>query len=246
MDNEGVKEIERIVKAGQQALSPIKIGDSEYTAQALARIPEFHPLPGTREFLTLTGLAGLLIENPDKIPAGAFIHVLDFNAVEIVGPPEGEALKSAVYAKAKSPVSQDFPFDRFMPVEEMVIKVRSLFAPNDELAEVVSMLVNVDSTKSVSQDDDGVGQAITVKVGGSGAIREPKLNRGIFKLKPFRTFQEIDQPEGEFLFRIKTDTEKGASAALFSAGGNAWRLLAIARIKDYLTTTLGGKFTVLG
>lgn len=246
-ENDGhiVKEIERLVEANQKALAPIKIGDHDYTAQSLKRVSKPHWIQGPRNFLTLQGLVLYLTHDPDGITA-PYIHVEDYNIVTLLGAPEGEEKKHPIYANVKSPVAQDFPFDKFMPVEEMVIKVRSLFDDNEDLREICGMLTNIDSSAKVNQSDDGIAQRVTVSTGGSGIVKENATNKGYYKLKPFRTFQEIEQPEGLFLFRIKTDVDKGASAALFSAGGNAWKLEAVKLIKEYLTKELDGKTIILG
>jgi hypothetical protein len=49
------------------------------------------------------------------------------------------------------------------------------------------------------------------------------------KLKPFRTFAEIEQPESEFILRL----QDGPRIALFAADGGKWKLEAINSIKKY-------------
>ena len=55
----------------------------------------------------------------------------------------------------------------------------------------------------------------------------------IVKLKPYRTFQEIDQPEGLFLIRID---ERGITFT--EADGGMWKLEARKTIKKYLEEKL--------
>ncbi len=233
LDGGAVQQVERLALAGQIAQPTIKIGESDYTAQTLHRVKPFHALPETQSFQTLKAMVEFLGLEARQKP-GMYLHVLDYNKVELTGPLESEDLKSPTYALTVCPLGNDFKFDTFMPVEEMVIKVRTLFAPNPDMDKLVALLINVDSTETVKQKDDGVQQSVTIKKGGSSVEREFTTNQGIFQLQPFRTFQEIAQPVGEFLFRIKTDPERGASAAIFSAGGNAWKLDAIDKIKAYL------------
>lgn len=69
-------------------------------------------------------------------------------------------------------------------------------------------------------------------------------------LKPYRTFDEIDQPESDFIFRIKSDKFDGITCALFSADGGAWITEAKQRIKEYLRNELSdliekGKIIIL-
>lgn len=260
LDGGAVKEIERLVVANQQAKQPLDLGTlGLFTAQGLDRIKPFHALPEPRKFLNLTGLIAYLNLNPDGLGfavkgvgisadtknKGVYLHVTDYNKLQLIGPPESEDRKNPVYATAESPVSNDFQFDQFMPVETLVIKLRTLFQDNDDLKEIVAMLVSVDNTESVKQEDDGIGQGLTVKRGGSGVLKGPKDNRGSFKLQPFRTFAEINQPEIDVLFRIKTDVERGASAAIFSAGGTGWKLVAIDRIGTHIKANGPKDLTIL-
>lgn len=56
----------------------------------------------------------------------------------------------------------------------------------------------------------------------------------IVRLKPYRTFNEVDQPESEFLVRLS----EGGYVALYEADGGAWTLQARRNVADYLKTAL--------
>ena len=62
-------------------------------------------------------------------------------------------------------------------------------------------------------------------------------------LRPYRTFNEVEQPASQFVFRIN----KSANLALFEADGGKWQLEAISNIADYLMKELAGndKITIL-
>ena len=59
------------------------------------------------------------------------------------------------------------------------------------------------------------------------------------KLQPFRTFHEVEQPEIEFVFRMKNGSS-GVSCALFEADGGAWKFNAVHSIAEYLKKELEG------
>jgi hypothetical protein len=59
-----------------------------------------------------------------------------------------------------------------------------------------------------------------------------------FKLKPFRTFREVDQPESPFIFRVHQQAEEMPKCALYEADGGAWKLQAMKNIGDYLKEKL--------
>lgn len=57
----------------------------------------------------------------------------------------------------------------------------------------------------------------------------------------------MEQPESQFVFRMKEDKYDGVQCALFEADGGAWRLNAMANIKAYLAHELNDleQFTVI-
>lgn len=54
------------------------------------------------------------------------------------------------------------------------------------------------------------------------------------ELAPYRTFLEVEQPESQFIFRMKD----GPRCAIFEADGGAWRNQAITNIREYLKNEL--------
>ena len=82
--------------------------------------------------------------------------------------------------------------------------------------------------------DDGVSQKAAIKTGiaskGEAIIPSP------IKLKPYRTFLEVSQPESDFVFRMKESM--GVFCALFEADGGAWKMDAMEYIKWYLEDRL--------
>ena len=103
----------------------------------------------------------------------------------------------------------------------------------------------VESGTLAEYGDDGVTQKATVKTGiaskGDAIVPNP------VKLKPYRTFLEVDQPASEFVFRMKQDKYDGVLCALFEADGGAWKMEATERIKKYLESELKeyDNFTVI-
>lgn len=103
----------------------------------------------------------------------------------------------------------------------------------------------VESGTLAEYGDDGVTQKATVKTGiaskGDAIVPNP------VKLKPYRTFLEVDQPVSEFIFRMKQDKYDGVLCALFEADGGAWKMEATERIKKYLESELKeySDFTVI-
>lgn len=125
--------------------------------------------------------------------------------------------------------------ERFMEQERFIIQMQSMFADTDDKACVMQVAGNVEDETVANYGDDGVSQKATIRTG--LVNMEDVIVPNPVKLRPYRTFHEIEQPESEFIFRMKN--EKGVvTCALFEADGGAWRLEAVHSISEYLTDAL--------
>ena len=103
----------------------------------------------------------------------------------------------------------------------------------------MKLLGSITEQNSAEVSDDGFSQNVVVRKG--IALKDNRTINPIVKLKPYRTFAEIDQPESEFLLRLSD----GANVALYEADGGAWKLEARKRIADYLREALDGQEDIL-
>ena len=121
--------------------------------------------------------------------------------------------------------------------DEAMIKLRSMFqrAPEGEKNDVdyiLDLLSHMSFDQSVKSDDNGITQTVQVRKGVS--FVENKAVRPIVTLAPYRTFQEVKQPESEFVFRVYDDR----SISLTAADGGMWKLAARDAVYRYLETAL--------
>lgn len=102
--------------------------------------------------------------------------------------------------------------------------------------EVIAMkLVNdISLGAKVIYNDNGVATTVTTKSGVS--LQTNEAIRPIVKLRPYRTFQEVEQPESTFLIRIN---DRGIS--FIEADGGMWRLTARNTIKAFLEEKLAAE-----
>jgi hypothetical protein len=116
----------------------------------------------------------------------------------------------------------------------MVVLLQTCFVRGvGDWAKVVAVAGNVTAGSTREYTDDGVSQAVTAKVGvatkADVAMPNPVL------LAPYRTFPEIEQPIGSFVFRARSNgSDNAPSFALFEADGGAWRIDAMERIVAWL------------
>lgn len=200
----------------------------------------FEPRSAAIGGMTLDGLVEYIKTNPEGMDfSRAFIQVDDFATVRLYDGFSGKDKKRTVFYEVdldkNLPV---FPFDQFLPLEEFIIKMGSLFAPTPDLAEVVALVSKVVAQDEIITADNGLSQNLTVKKGVSGAITEGTVSKGSYVLRPFRTFREIQQPESRFILRLRPVEGGLPKAALFDADGGSWRLYAVMQIQKYLREML--------
>ena len=95
--------------------------------------------------------------------------------------------------------------------------------------------------KGSEAQDNGITQTVTVR-DGVASLAQAKTPNPV-TLRPYRTFNEVEQPASQFVFRVN----KSANLALFEADGGKWKLDAVKNISDYLKTELANndKITIL-
>lgn len=134
-----------------------------------------------------------------------------------------------VQSKALLP---DITFERFVSREQFQIMLQSCFVMNEDKATVLKIISSIVEENGVQTTDDGMSQRVTAKTGVATVGFEMIPNP--VRLKPFRTFVEISQPDSEFILRLK----EGGQVGLFEADGGAWELNAMALIAEYFKAQL--------
>lgn len=209
-----------------------EIDESMYSDKDLKRI-SYNPLAEPLHLHTLTGLVDYIKSNVDTTKN-------DENLIVEVASPEKVYLYTSLdkerkreqFAVVEARVPS-FPFNTFIGHEEFIINVQAKFLDdnNSDRAKILSFAGTVEKGSVAEYSDDGVSQKATVK---SGIInKEEKIVPNPVKLRPYRTFLEVEQPMSEFIFRMK-DKDYGVSCAVIEADGGAWINAATKNIKEYL------------
>lgn len=113
-----------------------------------------------------------------------------------------------------------------------MIAVRSQFEQDPGTEYLLKLLSRITDESKVSSADNGVSQTVEVRKGVSLLANE--VIRPRVPLRPFRTFLEVEQPESEFLLRIREDGAIG----LFEADGGMWKVKAKETIRAYFEEQL--------
>lgn len=109
------------------------------------------------------------------------------------------------------------------------------FIESDDLTVLKQVAGNIESGTTANYDDDGVSQKTTIKSG--IANKTDVIVPNPVKLRPYRTFAEIEQPQSSYVFRIQ-DSDRGPSFKLVEADGGLWKNATMKKIKDYLAYEL--------
>lgn len=217
------KFLEKMLNIGKESVPPVEINGRQYTAANLKPILE--PIA---EPLHTSGLRSIVDYIKHEIDGAEFqvIHIADEGRVDVYSElnedKRREHFISCIYPE------KPFRFGQFMPYSEFIIALQSKFVPDDNVTTLLSYVGNIREESAAEFKDDGISQTVVCKTGIARLENVVLPNR--IKLRPYRTFSEVEQPASEFVFRIG----KNSDCALFEADGGAWKREAVKNIKKYL------------
>jgi len=210
-------------------LETVEIDGLEYQTKTLYRVPEVSPEPfTTKSLLSIVELINK--EHEHNRLNDLIIHVVGPELVEVHSCLRDDLGRFLLYvAKAEIPAQK---LGMYTDLEDMIIRLKSTFVESEARDALVKLLGGVVEEAVKTSTDDGITQTVTAKTG-IATVSKVTINP-IVELAPYRTFIEVDQPEGEFLLRL----QNGPKAALFEADGGAWRMQARKNIKSYFEDKL--------
>lgn len=225
--------IEHIQKTAQPIIHQVDGVNYVITAggEAVQLRPEIDA-PDTLTLNSLDALVKLVRSEAAKLETPLYITVPDHLTVLCFGPfhPEYRFTRNCYY-RTKATDVPGFQ-DGFREQEKAIIELRSRFAPSDGVDYLLDLLSRISKDSNVATNDNGVSQTVEARKGIALKTVEPLKSR--IPLRPFRTFQEVEQPESEFLLRMDEEGNIG----LFEADGGMWKLKARETVKAYLETRL--------
>lgn len=218
------------------------IGGDTYSDKPLNRI-SYIPYAKAIEMCTLTSLIDYIMANIDAMSSKMIIHVVSPTCVKLYSQLDNDRKREyMVEVAARVP---EFSYGRYTEHESFLIALQSKFIDNADRELLLKFTGTVENGTVAQYGDDGVTQKATIKTGiaskGEAIVPNP------VKLRPFRTFIEVEQPESAFVFRMRQDERNGVECAIFEADGGAWKNAAMKNIKEYLQFELADmpQFTVI-
>lgn len=221
------------------------INGDTYSDKPLHRIDMYIPKANAIEMHTLTSLVDYIKSDVDAMSEKMIVEVASPTKVNMYSQLDyNRDREKLVSVSARVP---EFSFNNFMDQEKFCINLQSKFIndPQTDRSLILKFAGTVEAGTVAEYGDDGITQKATVKTGiasnGDAIVPNP------VKLRPYRTFLEVEQPISEFIFRMKQDKYDGINCAIFEADGGAWQIAATKAIKEYLQFELAdmARFTVI-
>ena len=195
-------------------------------------------IPGAISINNLSGIVDFV--NQIKDVEGwnnMFIHISDYNEVNLYRGRSGEMNKRELLARARCRESE-FSFNQMMGREQFIISMYSMFEKNEDRQELLQMVSGVKIDENTTLTDDGNGQTLMSKTGMSSQMQDIK-QKPLYTLVPFRTFDQVAQPASLFNFRWEKGRDgKSLNCAIYGADGSAWKQTAIESIAQYFRDAL--------
>ena len=221
----------------QQTTQPqiTTIGDSTFAVNANGSVNEIRPIidhPDTLDLHSLDALVKMVRTEATDTAAALYITIPNHLTVRCFGQPQPEArFFRQVYYEAKATDVPGFT-EGYREQEKAIIELRSKFVPSEGTEYLLDLLSRISKESNVASNDNGVSQTVEARQGIS--LKATVQIKPRVPLRPFRTFQEVEQPESEFLLRLNEAGDVG----LFEADGGMWKLRARETVKAFLENAL--------
>lgn len=230
--------LEYLVGLGIEQIVLEEVGGRVYSKEKLHLVRD--PKAAILETSSLTSIVDFVNSNhKDLAEQELIIHVESPTRVSLYGALDYNRDREC-FMVCKAILPDSVRYNQFLDPERFNIMLQSAFCENKDrgLLLKITGCIKEDAVKEIG--DNGVSQGVTIKTGVASVNTVAVPNPVV--LKPFRSFQEIEQVESKFVFRMQS----GPSAAIFEADGNMWRNEAIIKIKEYLKENIPSTIKILG
>ena len=225
-----------LIDAIQDGVKPniIKVGEKEYSSRPLHNVP-LSPIAQSLKTITLASIVAYFFEDIDKHgKVDIFVHVEGHDQVSIVkylnDERRRETLLTATYE------GHNFRFGTKYTQDVFITALQSMFVDTEQRRELQSFVGSLSSESSLKLEDDGLSQKTVARRGVTTVERVE--NGNVYKLKPFRTFSEVDQPESDFILRLHREDGSTPTISLHESDNFGWKVTAIKNIQSLLEEDL--------
>lgn len=161
-----------------------------------------------------------------------FVSVTGHDEVDVYDSPnEDSRWKRNVLYNARAVDIPGWEPEVQMGFDQAAVALMTRFQDGGDREYTLQLLSQITTGAKVTYTDNGVASTIVTQKG--AALAQNTTIKPLVKLRPYRTFQEIEQPEGIFLIRI---SERGITFR--EADGGMWKLTARNTAKAWLQEQL--------
>lgn len=161
-----------------------------------------------------------------------FVSVTGHDEVDVYdSPSEDRRWKRNVLYNARAIDIPGWEPEVQMGFDQAAVALMTRFQDGGDREYTLQLLSQITTGAKVTYTDNGVASTIVTQKG--AALAQNTTIKPLVKLRPYRTFQEIEQPEGIFLIRI---SERGITFR--EADGGMWKLTARNTAKAWLQEQL--------
>lgn len=190
----------------------------------------------TLKLLTLDSLVDFLVKNAT---AGRHINVTH-SVASLMGEPEGVNRRRPVFVQSAANLEQ-IHFGNYQSIEDFRIMLLTRFRESPDRETILRFIAKISDEHVATSEDNGISQSVTIRSG--IATHSAAVVPSPLQLAPIRTFIEVEQPTGHFVFRLKQEKDRLPTAALFELPTN-WQREAAIGVKKYLDGKLNGSIQV--
>lgn len=219
--------IEKIIEIAQP-----KIVDINGKTYASANMKEVRPAVDMPEALTLKSLDALVQMVKNDTAEILFVSVEAHNRVRVFGllDEDNRYLRKEFYIAEASDVP-GWDKEVKLPFDQASVALMTRFQDSEDREYALRLLSQITTGAKITYTDNGIASTIVTQKG--AALAQNMTIRPLVRLRPYRTFQEVEQPEGIFLIRID---EK--CITFTEADGGMWKLTARKTVKAWLEKEL--------
>lgn len=192
--------------------------------------PMEHALTSLDAVIAMIWREGLAYAKSKGSPV--FVSVPAHDRVEVYLSPQAEDRYSRIFLYHAD--AADVPgWDASVKLQfdQAAVALQTRFQEGGDRDYTLNLLSMISTGAKVTYNDTGIATNIVTQRGIS--LAEQTQIRPLVRLRPYRTFQEVEQPEGLFLLRID---ERGITFT--EADGGMWKLAARRTVAEYLRSNL--------
>lgn len=228
---EGLREaLQYITGLKEESMEPkvLEINGCTYCNKDLHRYHRF-PMADELQVNTLTAIVDYIKGKPEELQDTMILHIVSPTDVRLYsGLVDERNRENLIRARA---IVNEFKFDKYYDQERFLIELQANFIETEDLLKLRTVSGNIQAGTASNYDDDGISQKTTIKRG--IANNTDVIVPNPVKLRPYRTFSEVEQPESSYVFRIKDSENDGPAFKLVEADGGLWKNAAMKKIKEY-------------